>query len=225
MMQNTSKSFLDEYIEKEALWIHDGKPNRPHALLSGGMHSNGFFNSELVMEDPVFLERTAYMMLKLLGQRSFDNLSKVDRVVGPAMGAITIAHELARHIGYRNRRTTLRAYTEKAVDRFGNKLMVFKKTNIRKGETVLACEDVLTTGGSVLLMMDAVIKAGGILLPYVMVIVNRSGLSMIGPYEIIAVIDQPMPKWAPEECPLCKLGSVAIPPKVNENWALLNKQY
>jgi orotate phosphoribosyltransferase len=89
---------------------------------------------------------------------------------------------------------------------------------------VLFCEDVLTTGGSVELAEDAVLENGGIVLPYILVLVNRSGLTEVNGKKIIALINRDFPKWTPEECPLCKEGSEAIPPK-GDNWELLKLTY
>lgn len=104
----------------------------------------------------------------------------------------------------------------------GAKSMVFtdEDLGILPGQTVLLCEDVLTTGGSVDLTATAVTNAGGIVLPFLLVLVNRSGLTEAGGKKIVALIDRPMPMWTPEECPLCKEGSEAIRPK--DNWAALN---
>ena len=73
------------------------------------------------------------------------------------MGAITLAHDIARHIGLQQGgRSCLSAYVEKGAD--GDKRMVFKRTAIRPGEGTLLVEDMLTTGGSVGLTASAVIE-------------------------------------------------------------------
>ena len=223
MQLRTAGAWIVEYERRGALWLHDKNPKRPHALLTAGDHSSGFFNSELVMEDSTLLDEACFDLVQLL-RESGVNLDEVDRVVGPAMGAITLAHDLSRLIAKQRRLPCLRAYTEKDTDG-GNKLMVFKKTAIHPGERILAAEDVLTTGESVDLTTTAVVKAGGIVLPFVAVLVNRSGLTEVGGKKIVALIDRPMPKWAPDECPLCQAGSEAIRPKGKENWARLNAEY
>ena len=103
--------------------------------------------------------------------------------------------------------------------------MVFKKTAIRKGEVILAVDDVYTTGGSVGLMTKAVVDAGGDMLPLIVVLVNRSGKTEVDGVKIISLVNRPMPIWEPEECPLCKVGSEAIRPKSKENWARLNASH
>jgi hypothetical protein len=88
--------------------------------------------------------------------------------------------------------------------------------------TVGISEDVLTTCGSIDLTATAVTNAGGIVLPVILALVNRSGLTEVSGKKIIALIDRPMPMWTPDECPLCKVGSEALRPK--DNWAKLNAQ-
>jgi len=91
------------------------------------------------------------------------------------------------------------------------------------GQSVLPWEDVITTGGSVELMADAVAKAGGIVLPYVLVLVNRSNLQSVNGRRIIALIKRPMTNMAPSDCDLCKVGSEALHPK--DNWERFNASY
>lgn len=225
-MNRTQDEWIECYEEKGALWLHDGNIKRPHALLTSGKHGDGFFNSELVMEDAWFLDEAVNDLSELLMEARL-RLDDVRRVVGPAMGAITLAHSLASFLTWlrgSDATACLRAYTEKEGE--GDSLkMVFRRTTIHKGEKVLLCEDVLTTGGSTDLSARAVEESGGIVVPFVAVLVNRSGLSEVGGKKIIALIDRPMPMWIPEECPLCQKGSEAIRPKGVENWARLNAKY
>lgn len=221
-MIRDSDGWIDEYRTRGALWLHTGNPEQPHALLTSEKHSNGFFNSELVMEDPSLLSDACFDLVKLLAQRGL-SLDGVDRVVGPAMGAITMAHEVSLHVGHARGYTCLRAYTEKETGDDGKVRMVFTRTAIRPDERILLVEDVLTTGESVDLAADAVVSANGIVLPFVAVLVNRSGLTEVNGKKIVALIDRPMPTWASQEaCPLCQEGSEAIRPKGTKNWARLN---
>lgn len=218
--------WMRQYRAKGAFWTHDGNPRRPHAILTAEkqgrkMHSRGFFDSELVMEDPFVLDKAAFDLVRSLERQGL-KLNSVDRVIGPAMGAITLAHDVARRIGSSRScpRPCLRSYAEKEMDGDGKRAFVFKRTAIRSRERVLLIEDVLTTGESIGLTAEAVIHAGGIVLPFVGALVNRSGFDEIGGKRAVALVDHPMPAWAPEKCPLCKGGSMAIRPK--ENWAILN---
>jgi orotate phosphoribosyltransferase len=223
-MIRTQQQWVERYKEKGALWFHDGNMKRPHALLTSGNHSNGFFNSEIVMEDSALLDTACSDLVCLLREANV-NLLNIDRVVGPAMGAITLADGIARHISFGRQRICLRAYTEKDTSSANSKMMVFKRTAIHPTELVLLVEDVLTTGSSVGLAATAVAAAYAYVAPFLAVLVNRSNQTQISNYKIISLIHQPMPIWMPAECPLCKQGSEAIRPKGKENWERLNKTY
>lgn len=224
-MYNDAAGWIKAYMKKGALWFHDENMKRPHALLTSGKHSSGFFNSECVMEDSLLLDQACLDLVQMLAMQGAVNINNIDRVVGPAMGAVTLAHSTSVHISRARGRVCLRAFTEKEIGLDGVTRMVFKRTAIRPGERILIVEDVLTTGGSVDLTESAILEAGGTVLPFVAVLVNRSGLKEVGGKGIVSLIDRSMPIWGPEECPLCKQGSEAIRPKGVDNWARLNASY
>ena len=217
MTRNTEEEWTEIYRDCQALWTHDGNPKRPHALLSGGEHSGGIFNSELVMEYPGILDRAASDLIEKLCRAGFD-IGTPDRVIGPAMGAITLAHDVARHIGRGRDNPCLRAYAEKQED--GS--FAFNRTSIGENEILLSVEDVLTSGESVGRMLMAVPNKANVL-GFIGLLVNRSGLVKFGGRKLVALIDHPMPNWPADECPLCKQGSEAIRPK--GNWGRLNADY
>ena len=217
----TQEHWLDVLNQKKAIWLYNGKPSASHALLTSGNHSNGFVNSGIIAEDPRLLDEACAVLVEKLRQKRLD-IGEADRVVGPAMGAITLANLIALNIAKKRHRTCFTSYTEKVV--VGeNKIMRFARSQPRSGEMVLVTEDVLTTGSSVKSVIQAIEGLSdptiGIL-PYILVLVNRSGLAEIDGREIIALIDRPMIIWSPEDCPLCKGGSQAIRPK--ENWVELS---
>lgn len=224
-MLRTEDQWISEYQQRGALWIHDGNPKRPHVVLASGKHSNGFFNGEIIMEDAYLLSEACSNLLYWLEQDGLV-LSTVDRIVGPAYGAITMAHELARQITEGTGHRCLRAYPIKINDRTAEKKLCFDKTTVRPDELVLGCEDTTTTGDSVRLALEAAEEKGGKLLRYVALIVNRSGKSEIRGCKIIALIDRHLPMWDAVKCPLCAQGSPTIEhAKKPENWELLNAEY
>jgi orotate phosphoribosyltransferase len=222
-MLRTVDGWISQYQQKDALWIHDGNPKRPHALLTSGKHSNGFFNSRLVIPDEVLLRDAASDLLELFAQQGGD-VSKVQGVVGPQTGATKLAQLMSDQIMDCTRDECFWASPAKN-EQEGQKSMLFSNEELGflLGQSILLCEDVLTTGGSVDLAANAVTNAGGTVLPFILVLVNRSGLSEVNGKKIIALIDCSMPTWTPEECPLCKGGSEAIRSK--DNWARLNASY
>jgi orotate phosphoribosyltransferase len=194
-------------------------------LLTSGKHSSGFFNSGLVMEDPSLIIDASVDLAGAVGEAM--NTSPLNYVIGPALGAIVLAHCLAKALDGFTDRPCKASFTEKVVLASGTVGMELKRTQLKIAvDEVLVVEDVLTTGGSIEGTIEAVSQAGGHVAPVVAVLVNRSGLTEVrGGRKIVALIDQPMPMWSPEECPLCKKGSEAIRPKGADNWARLNASY
>jgi orotate phosphoribosyltransferase len=224
MIRNT-ENWINEYKRKDALWIHDGNPKRPHVILTSGKHSNGLFNSRLVIPDEVLLRDASSDLLELFVLQG-GYISKVQGVVGPQTGATKLAEFISDQITAFTRSECFSASPAKS-EINGLKSMVFSTEDIDllPSQSILLCEDVLTTGGSVELATTAVINGDGIVLPFILVLVNRSGLKKVNGKKIIALIDHPMPMWTPEECPLCKEGSKAISnPKAKENYILLNAE-
>jgi orotate phosphoribosyltransferase len=154
------------------------------------------------------------------------SLGSIDYVIGPALGAVVMSFCMALRIQAVLVPGHCRAsFTEKLESPDGPK-MVLRRSSLRPGDRVLVVEDVLTTGGSVDRTIDAVVQAGGDAAPVVAVLVNRSSLDTArGDRKIVSLIDEPMPLWLPEECPLCGQGSEALRPKDTDHWARLNAAY
>lgn len=220
-MHRTEEQWIEEYQARRALWIHDGNPCRPHALLSSGKHSSGYFNSELVIKEPKLLDQAAADVLELLEKAGLC-IKDVHSVFGPAMGAVTLAHDLARHIGYKAASGCSRGYTVKTDT---GKMVLDDRVQISPGDRVLPAEDVITTFRSVKLMTDILVERKAELLPFVGALVNRSGLSEVAGFQIVGLIVRPMGVWDPPACLLCSQGSEAIRPKAAENWARLTAHY
>ncbi len=219
-MSRKTDGWVKKYQEKDALWIHDGNVERPHALLTSGMHSNGFFNSRLVTSDEPLLREAASDLVEIY--RHAKGFTKgPGLIVGPQTGATKLAEFISDE--YERYRPCGWVSPEK-VGEGKNREMLFspEEFSVLEGEDVLLCEDVITTGGSIDLTAKAVTKARATILPFVLALVNRSGLKELSGRKILALIDRPMQTWTEEECPLCKLKSKPFRPK--DNWYLLNKE-
>ncbi|MEK7165867.1 MAG: hypothetical protein AAB874_03630 [Patescibacteria group bacterium] len=216
------QGWVDCYKQKQALFIHDNNPKRPHPLLTSGNHSDGFFNSRLIISDDDLLRQVAADLVSLC-IASF-SIGRIDRVVGPQTGATKLAQYISYEVGHRRDQSCPWASPSKKGEG-KDKSMVFDdpENTVLRGESVLLCEDVLTTGGSIALTVKVIEKARGGVLPFILVLVNRSGFVEFDGIRVISLIDQYMPIWTPDECPLCKQGSVAIRPK--DNWEILNANY
>lgn len=200
------------FQEKGAIWIHDGNPQRPHALLTSGLHSDGFVNCTFITQQPVLLQRIV---------SSPDGLSrllpteKIDWVIGSAFGAITLGFSVALEVG------TRAGFTEK-----DGESMKLSRFSVSSSDRVLVVEDTISTGGSILKTMDAVVRAGipeDNVLPFIVCLVNRSEKTELAGKEIRALLTLQIHSWKPEECPLCRSGSQAVRPKTH--WKDLTGNY
>jgi orotate phosphoribosyltransferase len=167
-----------------------------HFLLTSGLHSSRYLQCALVLQDPVLAER----LCKDLAAR-FKGL-KVDTVIGPALGGIVVAYELARALGARG------IFAE----RQDGQMRLRRGFQLRPGERVLLAEDVVTTGGSLKEVMALVREAGATPVG-VASLVNRCGdrdPAFGLPFTSLLVID--VPTWPADQCPLCRQGSPAVKP-------------
>lgn len=204
------RTLQQEFEEAGALWVHDDNPNRPHALLTSGKHSNGFFNGTKIIEatDKLLIERAISVMLPIHDIR----FKGVTRVVGSERGAVEISYELAKQLKVKHSTT---AKTESGME--------LQRFSLLENDKLLIAEDVMSTGSTTIKTINGLMAAGEGLnisfLPKLVVLVNRSGMKTLktphGEFEICPLLDIPMPMWEPDECPLCKKGSEAIKPKGN----------
>lgn len=223
-MIRTPHEWRAEYIKRQSLFVHDGNLKRPHVILTGGWHSKGYFNSQPIISDEVLLQDAATDLLELFG-REGEDISDIKGVVGPQRGATKLAELISNQICAYTRGECF--FASPAKSREDLKLrMVFsnKERAFLPGQMMLSCDDVLTSGGSDHRVEEAITKEGGMVLPYILVLVNRSGHSYLNGKKIIALMSETLPMWDVMECPLCKQGSRALEnPK--ENWSLLTADY
>ena len=115
-----------------------------HFLLSSGRHSGAYCQMAYLQQYP---DRCAEVMKAVADKvKEMD----VDVIVGPAMGGIVYAYELARQTGKRA------IFTERV-----DNVMTLKRFAIHPGEKCLIAEDVVTTGISSLETKRVIEEAGG----------------------------------------------------------------
>ncbi len=166
-----------------------------HFLLTSGLHSPKYFQCAKVLQYPEYAE----ILCRQISRHFYT--SEVELVISPAIGGIIVGYEVARQLEARN----IFAERESGV------MKLRRGFEIKQGERVLVCEDVITTGGSVFEVIDLVKSAGGKLIG-VGCIVDRSGGKIDFGTRFAAVIRLEVPSFKPEECPLCKEGAELIKP-------------
>ncbi len=229
-MTRTEDQWIEEYVKSGAFWTHDGNVKRPHVKLRAGEHSGGFFYSKILIPDtPLMKDAASDLLEDFFTNYDGTPVIQIDGVVGPATGATRLARLLAEDLntqGY----TCFTASPSKLVAG-ERRSMVFSETEqvLLHNSTVLLCEDVTTTGLSTEMTVEAITKAGGRVLPFVLCMVNRSEHTVIKGRTIVSLIHRHLPKWNPEKnekCPYCAMGSVAIDAKEPPtNWDLLTAEY
>ncbi len=185
--------------------MHSGDAQRPHALLTSGLHSNGYVNCTYVTQQAALLEN---IVNDSAGLAPLLPNEKVDWVIGSAFGAITIAHTIARRLETRS------GFTQKT-----DAGMALSRFTVKPGERILVVEDVISTGGSTLKTIKAIEDASHgktEILPYLVCLVNRSGHDTLEDREIRSLLKPHIQNWPPEACPLCQKGSKALRPK--DHW-------
>ncbi|HOA81070.1 MAG TPA: orotate phosphoribosyltransferase [Defluviitaleaceae bacterium] len=164
-----------------------------HFQLTSGRHSNQYMQCAKILQYPNYAEEIA----KGLAEEFKDD--NIDMVVGPAMGGIIIAYELARQLKCKNL----------FAEREDGKMTLRRGFTIPKGTRVLVAEDVITTGGSVMEVIDIVKEQGGELAG-VAVLVDRSNGKVDFGTKLRAALTVDVVSYEAEECPICKEGKMAL---------------
>ena len=165
-----------------------------HFKLSSGKHSDTYLQCALVLADPSRAEK----LCVALAEKWRD--AQIDTVVGPALGGVVVAYELARALGARG------IFAE----RKDGLMMLRRGFGIRPGERVLLVEDVVTTGGSAMEVVE-IIKAAGAELVGVSALIDRGGGKAF-PCRFEALASVQCPAYEPDECPLCERGEPIVKP-------------
>jgi orotate phosphoribosyltransferase len=183
----TEADFLGMLQRQEALL-------EGHFLLSSGLHSSRYIQCARLLMAPRLAEKACVELAhRWKGDRP-------DVVIGPAIGGIVIAYELARAFDVPG------IFAERENLRFA----VRRGFQLDPGTRVLVAEDVVTTGGSAGEVI-ALAREHGARPVGVMSLVARTDKNPFDvPYVALATIIPPT--WTPEECPLCRAGGKPVKP-------------
>lgn len=166
-----------------------------HFLLTSGRHSNMYFQCAKVLQYPEYTEQVCSIIADYFKDY------EIDTVISPAMGGIIVGQEVARQL---NKRSIFAEREEK-------KLTLRRGFTIDKGEKILVCEDVVTTGGSVFEVIDIVKQQGGEVVG-VGYIVDRSNGKVDFGYPQKSTMKMEVISYAADECPLCKENIPLVKP-------------
>ncbi len=209
---------LTLFCEHDAAWVHDGDPQNPHAELTSGFCSNGYFDCPRVLCHPDVAQKLAWQLAKLLEDEKGIGFESVDWVIGSPYAAITFSYELARILG------AVHGFTEKDPTDPTGKRMLWRRMQIPSGARVLQVEDLITTSQTFKEVRRA-IEIGNIepveFLAVVGSLIHRPP-KLPAEYDgikVTALLEQEVWAVKPDDCPLCNMGSRRLRPK--SNWAEL----
>lgn len=184
-----TKKTMNEILEKTGV-LQTG-----HFLLTSGKHSNKYMQCAKIFQHPDISAEIS----KALAEK-YDGYD-IDIVIGPAVGGIILAYEVARQLEVR----------ALFAEREGGAMTLRRGFEIKPGSRVLVVEDVITTGGSVKEVIDLVRAVGGEVVG-VASVVDRSGGKALFDVPFKSAVKIEIETYEPEECPMCKAGSEAIKP-------------
>jgi orotate phosphoribosyltransferase len=164
-----------------------------HFLLTSGRHSNQYFQCAKVLQYPEYTSQICSLIANHFKKH------EIDTVIAPAMGGMIVGYEVARQLNKRS------IFTERE-----NKEMTLRRGfSLSKGEKVLVCEDVVTTGGSVFEVLEIVKKFGAEIIG-VGSIVDRSNGKVDFGYEFFPSLRLNAVSYPPEDCAICKEGKLEL---------------
>ena len=158
-----------------------------HFLLTSGRHSNVYIEKFRILEDPNALDEVCRVMAEIVMDEN------VELVLGAAIGGILIAGGVGRHLSVRH------IFSE----RVNGKMELRRGFAITKGQKVVIVEDIITTGGSVVELIQLA-KEQGAEVVHVVNIVHRSSTEINFGVPSTALLTIPSESWEPNDCPLCK---------------------
>lgn len=171
-----------------ALYREAGAYHEGHFLLASGRHSPKFLQSTTLLQYPHLTEKIGRALAGKLREEGV----QADLLVGPAMGGVVLAYEVARHYG------TRAIFAEK--DGMGG-MKVREAFAVAPGEPFVAVEDVLTTGGSVLKAVRAVEALGGTCVAVACIVDRRKEEGPLEGYPLVSLTRLTFDTYAPGEVP------------------------
>ncbi len=178
-----------------------------HFVLRSGRHTSQYINKDNLYKRPDYTsyicKQIAIKLLATMGQ------VKIETVIAPATGGIPMSQWLAYHLQKLQGSTVFAAYAEKNTD-----IVDLKEQLYRIGRTysstinlrnIVIADDVLTTGGSMQKVIQAVEQSSGKIIACI-AIFNRGKITneMLGVPQLFSLFDIEIKTYESDNCPMCK---------------------
>ncbi len=170
-----------------------------HIVYTSGKHGSAYVNKDAIYPHT---EITSQLCLELAKHFS---KSSVDVVIAPAIGGVILSQWIAYHLTQLTGREVLGVYAEKSENA---DVFVIKRgyDKLCRSKKILVVEDILTTGGSVKKVVEAVRTILGEVVG-VAALCNRGNITTRELGEIphlFSLAQVQLEAWDESECPLCK---------------------
>jgi orotate phosphoribosyltransferase len=176
-----------------------------HFELSSGRHSGTYVQCALVLQYPRYAEKLGQGLAALFCDAS------ISAVVSPALGGVVIGQEVARALPEPKGGPDA-GVPAIFVERDASGILTLRRGfSIKPDQHILVIEDVWTTGGSTEETIHVVQEAGGRVVA-AGALIDRSGGKIDFGVETQALLELPLDSYEPEDCPLCRDGSIAYKP-------------
>lgn len=179
-----------------------------HFKFASERHSNTYFNKALILGDAATAAEVSGYMARPFQARG------IDVVVGPAVGAVILSHQVALHLSHMEGKMIPGVFAEKREE--DKEKGVTKGFSLKRdfrelveGKRVLLVEDVVTTGGSIEHLLEE-IKAAGAEPVAITALLKRGSaalLDAIQGVEFRSLKKRPdLLDWEQKDCQPCKDG-------------------
>ena len=171
-----------------------------HFLLTSGRHSDRFLLSSQLTMHP----KATATLIQLLAQKVRKLGLQPTVVIGPAMGGVILAYEMARQLECKA------FYAEKE----GSGMALKRGFTLLPEDRILLIEDAISTGGSLNKVITA-LEAYREQIQAVAVLFDRTkGETNFGVIPLVSLLELEIPSWEEQDCPLCKQGIPLVAPKL-----------
>ncbi len=186
------------WLRKTGALIKNG-----HFVLKSGQHSDSYANKDALY--------TSTAAISSIGKRLANHFfnKEIGAVVGPEKGGIILAQWVAHHLNClylkaKNKKRVLALYAEKDGEGFALRRGYDK---LARGKKILLVEDIITTGGSIKKVVEAMRSSGGEVVA-IGAICNRGEATAesLGVPELKTLIRLRLPIWEEKNCPKCAKG-------------------
>jgi orotate phosphoribosyltransferase len=187
-----------------------------HFVLTTGRHSDSYINKDALY---TYTHDTS-RLCKEMALRYKD--AGAEAVLGPAVAAAILSQWTAYHLTDLNGREVYATYADK--DGKGGFILKRGYDKLLSGKKVLIVEDLTTTGGSILKVVNAA-KAAGAEVIGVCVLCNRGEVTaeMTGAPRIESLVHVQLDSWEAGECDLCK-GDIPVNTDIGHGKEFLAKK-